>query len=99
MFPETLIIQAHIGGGGDWEWNLRILETRPNIYIDTSGSVVDAGIVDRTVAALGVDRVLFGTDMNWEAGVGKVLDARLNPADREKVFAGNMKAILARRAT
>jgi hypothetical protein len=42
MFPDTTLIQAHIGGGGDWEWNLRVLETCPtNVYIDTSGSVID----------------------------------------------------------
>ena len=97
MFPETMLIQGHIGGGGDWEWNLRVLETRPNTYIDISGSVIDTGIVDKTVAALGVDRVLFATDCSYEEGVGKLLEADLSAADRAKVFAGNLKTILARR--
>ena len=99
MFPDTTLIQGHIGGGGDWEWNLRHLEARrPNVYIDTSGSVADAGIVERAVAAVGVERVLFGTDMSFEAGVGKVLDADLSEADRQKIFAGNIKGILAMRS-
>ena len=97
MFPETTLIQGHIGGGGDWEWNLRVLEERPNTYIDTSGSVVDAGIVTKTVAALGVQRVLFATDSSYEEGVGKILDAGLAPQDEAKLFAGNFKAILAQR--
>ena len=97
MFPDTIMIQGHIGGGGDWEWNLRVLEERPNIYIDTSGSVIDAGIVEKTVATLGIDRVLFATDGVYEEGVGKILDANLNPEDKAKIFAGNIKRIFAQK--
>ena len=98
MFPDTILIHGHIGGGGDWEWNLRHLEARPpNVYVDTGGSVADAGIVERTVASVGVDHVLFATDMSFEAGVGKVLEADLTEADREKIFALNFRDILARR--
>lgn len=99
MFPETTLIQGHIGGGGDWEWNLRVLEEAPsNVYIDTSGSVIDTGIVDRTVATLGVDRVLFATDGILEEGIGKLLDADLDEGDRARIFAGNARAIFSRRA-
>jgi len=98
MFPDTILIEAHIGGGGDWEWCLRHLESRPpNLYIDSAGTVVDAGIVDKTVAAIGLDHVLFATDMSMEEGVGKVLDADLTEEQRERIFAGNMKEILALR--
>ena len=98
MFPRTRLIQGHIGGGGDWEWNLRVLEeSPPNIYIDTSGSVIDAGIVDRTVAALGVERVLFATDGLLEEGVGKVLEADLSETDKARIFAGNAGKLLSRR--
>ena len=98
MFPDTQLLQGHIGGGGDWEWNLRVLEdSPPSIHIDTSGSVIDAGIVDRTVAALGTERVLFATDGILEEGVGKVLAARLSQADRARIFAGNARHLLRRR--
>ncbi|HIE11616.1 MAG TPA: hypothetical protein EYP62_08380, partial [Kiritimatiellae bacterium] len=98
MFPETKLIQGHIGGGGDWEWNLRVLEeSPPNVYIDTSGSVIDAGIVDRTVATMGVERVLFATDGSLEEGVGKVLEADLDKVDRARIFAGNVRGLIARR--
>jgi predicted TIM-barrel fold metal-dependent hydrolase len=97
MFPDTTLIQAHIGGGGDWEWNLRVLETcPPNVYIDTSGSVIDRGIVDRTISVMGVERVLFATDGSLEEGVGKVLEADLTPEERSRVFAGNARALLNR---
>jgi predicted TIM-barrel fold metal-dependent hydrolase len=98
MYPDTNLIQAHIGGGGDWEWNLRVLEAAPsNVWIDTSGSVIDRGIVDRTVATLGVGRVMFATDGSLEEGVGKVLEADLSPDERERVFAGNARDLLAGR--
>lgn len=96
LFPDTTLIQAHIGGGGDWEWNLRVLETcPPNVWIDTSGSVIDRGIVDRTVATMGVDRVLFATDGSLEEGVGKVLEADLTPEERAQIFCGNARRLLA----
>ncbi len=99
MFPDTILIEGHIGGGGDWEWCLRHLEARPpNLYIDSSGSVIDAGIVDKTVAAIGLEHVLFATDLSMEEGVGKVLDADLTEEQRERIFAGNLRAILACRS-
>lgn len=94
LFPRTTLIQGHIGGGGDWEWNLRHLETRPGVYLDISGSVVDAGIVARTVAALGTDHVLFATDGSLEEGVGKVLAADLSSAELALVCQGNAERIL-----
>jgi predicted TIM-barrel fold metal-dependent hydrolase len=99
MFPDTMLIQGHIGGGGDWEWNLRELEkiSGDNYFIDISGSVIDAGIVRKTVAAVGANRVLFATDMSLEEGVGKVMDAGLSTAILRKIFSGNMKRIFARR--
>lgn len=100
MFPETILVQGHIGGGGDWEWNLRTLEgLKPSAkyYLDTSGGVIDAGIVRRTVATLGEDRVLFATDMSFEEGVGKVLEAGLSEGQLQKVFSGNFYRILSER--
>ncbi len=98
MFPETTLIQGHIGGGGDWEWNLRVLEKRPpNVYIDTSGSVIDRGIVRRTIDALGIDHVLFATDGIFEEGVGKVIDAGLRESEYQKLFRDNFQRILAMR--
>ena len=58
---------------------------------------IDTGIVDRTVATLGVDRVLFATDGILEEGVGKLLEANLDEADRARVFGGNVREIFARR--
>ncbi|HOZ49434.1 MAG TPA: amidohydrolase family protein [Candidatus Hydrogenedentes bacterium] len=97
-FPEAILIEGHIGGGGDWEWALKHLREAPSVYLDTSGSVVDEWLVDRCVESIGVERLLFATDMTMEGGVGKVLDADLTEAQRRKILGESFQAILDRRA-
>ena len=96
-YPEAMLIEGHIAGGGDWEWCLKHLREAPSVYIDTSGSVMDEWVVDRCVEELGVDRILFATDMTMEGGVGKILDAQLTEDERAQIFGGNFEAMLARR--
>ena len=97
-FPGVRFLQGHIGGGGDWEWTLRVLEkSTPNHYIDTSGSVIDPGMIRRTVEVMGSDRVLFATDMFIPEGVGKLLAADLDDETMKKVCCENVKKLLAGR--
>jgi len=93
-YPEARLICAHVGGGGDWEWTIKALRHADNVFLDTSGSVTDEGIVDMAAEILGADRLLFGCDMSMTAGVGKVRAARLSPEDRQKVLGGNMMQLL-----
>ena len=96
-YPEAMLICGHIGGGGDWEWQLKTLREAPTVYIDTSGSVIDAGMIERCVRDLGADRLLFATDMDLARGVGKILDADITERQRGMIFSGNFQKILARR--
>lgn len=99
VYPDTMFIQGHIGGGGDWQWNLRTLEIveSDNYWIDLSGSVIDAGILRDTVDAVGADRVLFATDGSVEEAVGKLQAARLSEKEMIKIASGNFEKIMARR--
>lgn len=97
LYPEAMLIEAHVGGGGDWEWSIRALRQAPSVYLDTSGSVIDEGMVEEAVGELGAERLLFGTDMTMEGGVGKILGADITPAQREKIFWRNFQGILDRR--
>jgi len=92
-----MLICAHIGGGGDWEWQVKTLREAPSVYLDTSGSVIDQGMIERAVRDLGAGRLLFATDMNLCRGVGKLLDARITAAQRRRIFGENFLKILARR--
>lgn len=96
-YPEAMIICGHIGGGGDWEWQISALRDAPSVYLDTGGSVIDVGMIERCVRDLGADRLLFATDMNTCKGVGKLLDADITEAQRRKIFGENFKKILERR--
>ncbi len=96
-YPEAMLIEAHIGGGGDWEWAIKQLRHAPSVYLDTSGSVIDEGMVEMAVRELGAERLLFGTDMTMEGGVGKITGADLTDNQKERIFWKNMQEILDRR--
>jgi predicted TIM-barrel fold metal-dependent hydrolase len=96
-YPEAKLIEGHLGGGGDWEWAVRQLCHVPNVYLDTSGSVIDSGMVEMAAQVLGADRLLFGTDMTMEGGVGKILGADLTDGQREMIFWRNAVRILSGR--
>ncbi len=96
-YPELALILGHINGGGDWEWTIRALRECPNVYVDTSGSVLEADTIGRCARDLGHQRLLFATDLVMEGGVGKVLSAELTVEQREDVFWRNMQRLLDRR--
>lgn len=86
QYPEAVIIMAHVGGGGDWQWQLKAIADCPNIYTDTSGSVCDEGLLESTVKYLGADRVLFGTDGSISAGIGKMIGADIPVYEKVKIL-------------
>jgi hypothetical protein len=70
--PRASFILAHIGGGGDWQHTLPALADVPNVYVDLSGSGVDRGMLDRTLAAVGASRMVWGSDLTMETGLAKL---------------------------
>lgn len=96
-YPEAMFICGHIGGGGDWERQLKGLREVPSVYLDTSGSVIDAGMIERCVRDLGSERLLFACDGSMARGVGKMLDADITESQRQAIFGDNFQGILARR--
>ena len=70
--PAVSFILAHIGGGGDWQHTLPAVAEVPNVFVDLSGSGVDRGMLDRTVAAVGASRMVWGSDLTMETGLAKL---------------------------
>jgi predicted TIM-barrel fold metal-dependent hydrolase len=66
-------------------------------FIDLSGSVCDAEIVRRTVEAVGINRVLWATDMSMEESVAKLDAAQLSEEELHLVLHGNFERIQAMR--
>ena len=65
-------ILAHIGGGGDYMHTFPAVVDVPNIYPDLSGSGVDRGMLDAALAALGAQRLLWGSDLTMCTGLAKL---------------------------
>jgi predicted TIM-barrel fold metal-dependent hydrolase len=97
-YPEAMFIEGHIAGGGDWQWSLKVLrDAPPSVYLDTSGSVMDNGILERCVREFGDERLLFATDMTMEGNVARVRDAQITEEQRERIFYRNFERVLGRR--
>ena len=96
-YPELILILGHVNGGGDWEWAIKGLCECSNVFVDTSGSVLEDDAIGLCVQALGHARVLFATDATFEGCVGKILSTELTTAQREDIFWRNFQRILERR--
>jgi len=70
--PDVAFILAHIGGGGDWLHSLHAVTDVPNVYVDLSGSGVDGGMLEACIASVGVNRLLWGTDITMDTGWAKL---------------------------
>ena len=89
--PEVPFILAHIGGGGDWQHTLRAIPSISNIFVDLSGSGVDGGMLEACIDAVGVSRLLWGSDITMETGWAKLryLEHILSPDQLDAVRSKN----------
>lgn len=85
-YPEAKLIMAHLGG--EPYHGIRNVTKYDNVWIDHSGTLVGSNDLNHTIALVGADRVLFGTDMPiaFASSYGQVLEARLTAEEREKVM-------------
>lgn len=89
LYPQASIIMAHIGGGGDWQWSLKAISDCENIVIDSSGSVIDCGLIEQSIKYLGANRILFGTDGCISHGIGKILASEISDKDKIIILRGD----------
>lgn len=89
-YPEAMFQFAHIGGGIDWENACKVLKDVPNVFIETSGSNNEAGMIDFALKYVGEDRIVFGCDYSFYQGVGQILSANLTETQRKKIFFENI---------
>lgn len=93
-YPEGIFQYAHIGMGGDWEYECKLFREYPNIYVDTSGSNNAENMIDFAVEHLGEDRLFFASDNSYYQGVGRVLSANLTDRQKQKIFFDNYNNLL-----
>jgi hypothetical protein len=96
--PQARIILGH--SGVTWRGYEQALETAqaaPNTYLDITGSQSHRGILERVVARVGADRVLFGSDMPYlEAAVslGRILSAKISDDGKERILRCNFRKLI-----
>lgn len=87
-YPEATFLMGHIGGGGDWQYQIKAIADCPNVYADMGGSVHDRPLIEESVRYLGANRILFATDGAWSSGVAKILGADISDEEKKIILAG-----------
>lgn len=94
-FPSVPLVCGHTGG--NWRLGLRAIQHQPNLHADLAGSDPAAGFAEAAVAALGPDRVLYGSDApgrSFATQLAKVLGAELPPAVKQQILHTNLHRLL-----
>lgn len=92
--PKTTIIEAH--GSGYWQKDIELIKPLKNVYSDVSGFYPQRDIVEGLVGALGVDRVLFGSDSplrTLPSQLAKVEFANISESFKAKVLFENANKV------
>lgn len=95
--PQVTFVCAH--AGGEWEKGLRAVRDCGNVLVETSGFDPTAGFIEMAMRELGAERIVFGGHfMSRSAGteLGKIIGANITAAERELIFGGNLRRLLAR---
>ncbi len=97
-YPNVDFILGHAGGMLlGYHRAVEVARRWSNIYLDLCGSFQSMGAVEYFVESIGVDRVLFGSDvpfLNLMADLGKVLYARLTTEEKKKILGLNAARLL-----
>lgn len=97
-YPRVPVILGHSGLAPQVDQALALARACANVYLETSGQpytyLLNVALRD---PAIGVDRVLYGSDLPTLHPLveqERVLALRLSPEERARVFAGNLARLL-----
>lgn len=99
--PEARIMMAHSGGQpfakGDWNRAIMAAEKHPNLYLETASSTIDTDFLAQAVAALGPDRIVFGTDtplLDPYTQTARIRSSGLTPAALNQIMCANILRLM-----
>jgi hypothetical protein len=99
-YPQANFIIAHTGfwdGRSEFIY-AGVLKRRPNVFIDLVYSNIFYEALERIVAQVGAERVLWGSDFplhDLPYQLGRVIFSKLDATAIEKILGGNMLRLLA----
>ena len=96
-FPRARILLGHAGATpkGVRE-SIQAARATSNLYLDLTKSLMHRGLLEVMVCEVGVERVLFGTDipfMDGRSQIGYVAAARLSDEDKRRIFNLNARQL------
>jgi uncharacterized protein len=99
--PKCKFMMAHAGGQpfafGDWNRAIMMAQRFENLYLETASSTLDAGFVEKAIAALGPGKIIFGTDtplLDPHAQLTKIAETRITEEARALIMGGNIQRLM-----
>lgn len=95
--PECKFMMAHAGGQpfakGDWNRAIMAAERFTNLYLETASSTIDTNFLESAVAALGPEKIVFGTDtplLDPWTQLTKIRETQLDRRSLDLILGGNI---------
>ena len=83
--------------GGDWELGIRVIRGARNVFAELAGSNPTSGFVELAVRELGVQRIIYGSDVfgrSFASQLAKVMGAGIPEEARRLILGENLRRIL-----
>lgn len=93
--PKAQFVCGH--SGGDWQLGLQTMRHSPNVVVETGGFDPTTGCVEMAVRELGVERVIFGSDVpgrSYASQLAKVRGAEIEEFERRMILRDNLRRLL-----
>ncbi len=96
-FPKVKFVLGHAGGRvGSFPEVVELCGKYPNVSVDISGDYFHNGMIGNLVSAIGAERVLFASDVNWidpRCIEGMLLGSSLPEEELMMIFRTNAERI------
>ncbi|MCC7361527.1 MAG: amidohydrolase family protein [Anaerolineales bacterium] len=97
-WPDLVLILGHSGVSGEGHRRaMQVALKHPNVYLELCGSLTTGQWIKEMVAAVGPERVLYGSDfpvIEMRYALGRVVFAGLAEAELRLVLGGNARRVL-----
>lgn len=100
-FPEIRLIMAHMGGtqiaSGDWHKAIMTAKKHKNLYLDTTSSGMDYGMVEEAVKKIGAERIVWGSDLAYlgmEYELEKIKSSDIKDYEKELILGKNILRLI-----